>query len=84
MQTVNTAPIGRLGYDNNHAVVLTAAVGTPAAATPATLTGSRTVLSEGYNPSLLFNSRLRQVPVRLRFLPTESGTPTTTRWFSLT
>lgn len=82
-------PIGRLAYDLNHPLVLDAILGTPAypssgAGVPGSLTCSRTALAPNFRGELLFNSRLRQVPVSLISLPTESTATniTTTRWFS--
>lgn len=74
--------IGRLASDVAVAMVLTATAGTPAAAAPATLTGSKSILSANYNGRLLFHSRLRTVPVRLQLLPYDSGGNII--WFSTT
>ena len=84
MQTP-AAPVGRLASDVASAMVLTAVAGTPAAvaASPNTLTGSKAILAPNSSGRLLFTSRLRQVPIRLVFLPTEPSTGTTI-WFSTT
>lgn len=65
--------IGRLLYSLSAALVLTAIAGTPAAATPATLTASRAILAPGYNTQLLFGPTLRKVPIRQMLFPYSSG-----------
>lgn len=76
------APIGRLASAVASAMVLTAAANTPAAAAPATLTASKAILSPGFSGKLLYNSKLRRVPVKLCMLPSDStGTVT---WFAET
>lgn len=64
--------IGRLGSAIASQLILTATAGTPAAATPATLTATRAILSPGFNVNLGFNSKLRRVPIRYDFLPSDS------------
>lgn len=76
------APIGRLASAVAQAMVLTATAGTPASATPATLTASKSLLAPNFSGRLLFNSKLRRVPVRLQLLPGE--TTGTVTWFTLT
>jgi len=76
------APIGRLASNVASAMVLSAAANTPAAAAPASLTATKAILSPGFSGKLLYNSKLRRVPVRLILLPVES-TGTTT-WFAET
>lgn len=61
--------IGRLYYGMASPLVLTAVAGTPAAATPATLTASKTILAPGYNTQLVYGPTLRKVPLRLQLLP---------------
>ena len=87
---VGPLPIGRLAYDLNHPTVLSAILGTPArpsagAGVPGTLTALRTALAPNFRGELLFNSRLRQVPIQLISLPTETTASdiVTTRWFSV-
>lgn len=63
------APIGRLASDVASAFVLTATAATPAATIPATLTASKAILAPNNPAKLLFDSRLRTVPIRLQFLP---------------
>lgn len=65
----SAAPIGRLASDIAKALVLTATPATPAAASPATLTGAKSLLAPNFDARLLFDSRLREVPVRLQLLP---------------
>lgn len=65
--------IGRLMSDVAAAMVLTATAGTPAVATPASLTATKAILAPGSNPSAQFNSRLRTMPVRLVMLPVDIG-----------
>lgn len=72
--TVGVTPISRLGSvvaSGFSAFVLTAVVATPAAASPATLTAPLAILAPGYNTELLFDSRARNVPIRLLCLPQE-------------
>lgn len=69
----SNVPVGILATDLAKAFVLTATAGTPAAATPATLTSSKALLREGFNGNLLFNSKLRRVPISLRFYPVDVG-----------
>lgn len=75
------APIGRLASDVAGAMVLTAVAATPAAAAPATLTATKSILAPNFDGKLLFNSKLRNVPVRLQCLPYLS---TDIKWFVLT
>lgn len=81
-----TGQIGRLG-----SVVAAPLVGVPAPTTSAasatagyrTITMTYTVLPPGYNVSMLFAARLRNVPIRLQALPApivDSGSET---WFAL-
>lgn len=65
--------IGRLGSDVATSLVLTSTTGTPAVATPATLTATKTIIAPGSNPNAMFNSRLRTMPVRLVLLPVDTG-----------
>lgn len=76
------SPVGRLASNVAQSMVLTAAAGTPAAAAPATLTALLSLLAPGYNTQILFDSRLREVPVRLQLLPNDvTGTLS---WFTTT
>jgi hypothetical protein len=61
--------IGRLLYDMSSPLVLTAIAGTPAAASPATLTASKTILAAGFGTRLLFGPTVRTVPLRFRLYP---------------
>ena len=82
VMATTAAPIGRLASDLAKAMVLTAAANTPAAAKPATLTGSLALLAPNFDARLLFYPKLREVPVRLALLPSVSTG--TARWFSTT
>lgn len=82
VMATTAAPIGRLASAVAQATVMTAVANTPAAAAPATLTGSLSLLAPNYEGKLLYDSRLRDVPVRLQLLPSlNAGTLT---WFSQT
>lgn len=76
-------PIGRLASDAAKPLVLTATAGTPAATRPATLTGTNSILAPGQNSTLLFNSKLRRVPIFHQFLPYVI-TGSTIGWFVTT
>jgi hypothetical protein len=65
----NKLPIGQLASNIAKAFVLTAAAGTPAATTPATLTANLALLARNFSGRLLYNSKLRDVPIRLRLFP---------------
>lgn len=75
--------IGRLYYDMASALVLTSTVGTPAAATPATLTASKSILASGYSTQLVYGPIVRRVPIRLSLLPFDTGAGAI-GWFSMT
>lgn len=64
-------PIGQLASNIAQALVLTVTAGTPAATLSAvnTLTATQALLAKNFNAKLLFNSKLREVPVRLRLYP---------------
>lgn len=66
-------PIGVLASSLAQALVLTSTAATPAAAAPATLTGSLACLAPNYNPRIIFDSRLREVPIEMILLPSLSG-----------
>ena len=51
------------------ALTLTATAGTPAAASPATLSATLAVWAENYPVHLLMNPKLRKFPIRMRILP---------------
>jgi len=71
----SAVPCGVLASDTAQALVLTSTASTPAAAAPATLTASKAILAPNFNVNLLFDSRLREVPVRMQLLPySSSGT----------
>jgi hypothetical protein len=50
-------------------LVLTAVSGTPAATTPATMSLTYAILSDGFPIELLFAPELREVPIRMRVFP---------------
>lgn len=75
--------IGRLGSAVAAAEVLTATTGTPAATAPATLTAAAAILAPNFPATLLFDSRLREVPIRLLILPTDVGAGVI-KWFTTT
>lgn len=64
-----SGPIGRDIYDIAQPLVLTAIAGTPAAASPATLTASKTLLAPDFDVSLLFGPVLREVPLEFVLFP---------------
>lgn len=63
--------ISRLGSNVAKALVLTAIAGTPAAAAPASLTGTLSLLAQNSNPRAMFNARLRTLPCRFMLLPAD-------------
>jgi len=69
-------PIGTLLSDKAQALVLTATAGTPAALTPATLTASKAILAENYPVKIVHDSRLKELPIRMRLFPYVSGSDT--------
>lgn len=72
--------IGRRASDVALSLVLTVTASTPAATYgPATLTGLYSILAPNNPARLLYNSVLREVPVRLLFLPYSSAG--TIYWF---
>lgn len=54
-------------------LILTAVAGTEAADSPASLTLTQAIIAEGFPVELLFAPDLREVPLRLRIYPSESG-----------
>lgn len=61
--------IARLATDVAGALVLTATASTPAASSPASLTASKAILTPGFQPELLYSSRLRTLPCKFSLLP---------------
>lgn len=93
MQTYGGAavtPIGRLASAVAQAMALTnvpgTAYNTTGALVIATLTATKSILAAGFSANILFNSKLRKVPVRLMCLPTEAtvSSATKTTWFVTT
>jgi|SRR5947209_6447683 len=72
--------IGRLASDLALPMVLTSTTGTPAASAPATLTATKSLLASNNPARLLYNSKLRHVPCRLRVLPADVGAGVI-KWF---
>lgn len=83
LMVATAGPIGRLASDIAAAMVLTSVSGTPAVASPATLTGTKAILAPNNPARLMFNSKLRTVPVRLLLLPYDA-TGGNIRWFAIT
>lgn len=75
-----TGTIGRLNSGLTQALVLTALAGTPAAASPATITVDKAILAPGHQIQLLLDPNLRTVPIRFNCVP--QGSPT--EWFVTT
>lgn len=70
-------PAGSFAYDSAQALVLTAVSNTTAATLgPATLTASKAYPAANYNPEILLDSRLREVPIRLILFPYASSSDT--------
>lgn len=67
------APIARLASALAKALVLTAVANTPAAASPATLTAAKSIISPDQNLQLIFNSTIREVPLRFDVLATDNA-----------
>lgn len=68
LQTTS-APISRLASDVAVAFVLSSTANTPAAAAPASLTATKAILAPNVPAEILFDSRLREVPISLQLLP---------------
>ncbi len=66
-------PCGSLASALASPLVFTSTANTPAAASPATLTASLAYPADNFNPKTLFDSRLRELPVRMIALPSVSG-----------
>jgi hypothetical protein len=65
-------PMGRLFSDLAKALVLTVTANTPAAAVgvgPSTLTASKAILAPNYSATYAYDNTLRELPLRLQFLP---------------
>lgn len=67
------APIGRLASDIAQSLVCTATANTPAATDPATLTASKALLVPQFDVKWVLDSRLREIPIKMQFLPYTSG-----------
>lgn len=66
-------PPAVFAYDLASAFVLTSTANTPAANSPASLTASKAFLAPNFNPTILHDSRLREMPMRLICLPYASS-----------
>lgn len=64
-----STPIARLASAIADALVLSAVANTPAAATPATHTANLTIVAPNFDVRTLFDAKLRQLPIRLQYLP---------------
>lgn len=73
--------VGRLDTNLASALVLTNVTGTPAFGQPTSLTANLSILAENFPVRLLFATRARRMPIRLRLLPFDDAG--TTRWFKL-
>jgi len=73
--------VGRLDSNLASALVLTNTAGTPAFGQPTSFTANLAILAENFPVRLLFASRARRMPIRLRLLPFDDAG--TTRWFKL-
>lgn len=69
--TMNTV-IGTLDSANASSLVLSALAGTPAAASPASVTLPYAILQEGFPVEVLFSPSLRKIPIRQRIYPNSS------------
>ncbi len=69
-------PMGVLASDKAQALVLTATANTPAASSPASLTASKALLAENYPVKIVHDSRLKELPVRMRLYPYASSSDT--------
>jgi hypothetical protein len=74
----NKTPVGTLATDLARAFVMTGVSGTPAVTAgtpygPATLTITKALLRENYPVELLFNSKLKEIPISLRAWPVDAG-----------
>jgi hypothetical protein len=78
------APPGRLGTGLAKTLALAAVAGTPAATSPATLNASGAVLAPNFNVNSVFDSRLRELPIRFALLPYTSSPSTTIVFFTTT
>lgn len=65
--------VGRLDSNIAAAVVLTAVAGTPAAAAPATWTGSKCILGDNNNVEWVMDSSNRETPIGFRVYAYDSG-----------
>ncbi len=69
----SAVPCAASAYDLSQSLVFTATAGTPAATSPATLTASKAFMAPSFNPKILFDSRIRDLPVRMICFPYASS-----------
>ena len=79
--TFSLGQVGKADTDNAGVLVLTATAGTPASASPATLTATLALLAENFDVSMLFGPEHRKMPWRFRIYPYLS---TTVKFFTPT
>jgi hypothetical protein len=72
--STNASPIGRRASDVAEPLVLTSTSNTPAATKPTSLTATYAAPAPNFSGDLLFNSKLRRVPIMLQLLPYTGGT----------
>lgn len=65
--------IGTLDSAKGGILILTATAGTPAAASPATLTAAQAAIRENNDIQFAFDSKLRTIPVSFRIFPYDAG-----------
>lgn len=69
-------PVGRLGSDLAQAFVMTVVANTTAAGAglgPASITAGKAILAPNYSAEHLYDARLRDIPLRMQFLPYDSS-----------
>jgi hypothetical protein len=62
-------PVGTLKRALSQPLVLTAVAGTPAAASPATLTMSKAILADDHQGKIIYGPEVRTVPLRMQLFP---------------
>lgn len=65
--------IGVLASGIDGVLILTAASGTPASSSPASLTATHTIIHESFDIQWLFGPNHRKIPLRFRVLPYSSS-----------
>lgn len=72
--------IGRLDSNLAQSVVLTSTAGTPAAAAPASWTGSKCIIGENNNVEWVYDSSNREIPIGFRVYPYDAGASAIKFW----